>query len=53
MQTADLTYRGLDHCDACGGPLTPREALSGLCQKCAPPPAKPDPKHRPTRDRET
>lgn len=28
-----LTYRGIDFCDRCGAPLTPSEALAGVCQK--------------------
>ncbi len=33
----DLTYRGLDWCDGCGGLLQPGEWLSGLCAACQKP----------------
>jgi hypothetical protein len=29
-----LVYRGLNVCDCCGGTLTPRETLAGICATC-------------------
>ncbi len=49
--TPPLIFRGLDRCDACGGPLAPAERLSGLCRKCEQPPTRPVSKAKRKRDR--
>jgi hypothetical protein len=47
----DLTFRGLDYCDACGARLGPRERLAGLCSACSKPTKRLRPRHERERDR--
>jgi hypothetical protein len=42
----ELVFRGLNFCDACAAPLTPRQSLAGLCRDCSKPTKRSRPHER-------